>query len=225
LTLWVLSFLELWDLRFIIIRLTSIYFIRSTEFENEVNILMFIVSDSTSCISSAASDLRKPPRSTWSTWWGSPVHCYPVCCKNMGGQAMIAWSQVHSRTDGRLRLVGTWCWMPKAGGVISSCANRTVLRAGQSDIVSSDMADDVSGAACDRSGAIGFAQYFTYLIPLTGLEQKAISGILVIVSWFFFYRRITTIGRFVALLVDRLSVERSFGWYGEAQHTSIVGWL
>jgi fructoselysine transporter len=45
------------------------------------------------------------------------------------------------------------------------------------------------------SGAIGFAQYLTYLMPLGRYQQKAVSGALVIVLVFLLYRRITTVGR------------------------------
>jgi amino acid transporter len=50
------------------------------------------------------------------------------------------------------------------------------------------------------SGAIGFSQYFTYLVPLTGLDQKAISGALVVILVILLYRRITTVGRLSLLL-------------------------
>jgi len=45
------------------------------------------------------------------------------------------------------------------------------------------------------SGAIGFAQYLTYLMPLGRYQQKAVSGALVIVLIFLLYRRITTVGK------------------------------
>jgi len=45
------------------------------------------------------------------------------------------------------------------------------------------------------SGAIGFAQYLTYLMPLGRYQQKAVSGALVIVLVFLLYRRITTVGK------------------------------
>ncbi len=45
------------------------------------------------------------------------------------------------------------------------------------------------------SGSIGFAQYFTYLIPLNFLQQKIVSGILVIILIILLYRKITTIGK------------------------------
>jgi len=45
------------------------------------------------------------------------------------------------------------------------------------------------------SGTIGFAQYFSYLIPATALQQKAISGTLVVFITFLLYRRIADIGK------------------------------
>lgn len=50
------------------------------------------------------------------------------------------------------------------------------------------------------SGSIGFAQYVTYLIPLDPLQQKIISGSLVIVLVFLLYRKITSIGKISLLL-------------------------
>ncbi len=46
------------------------------------------------------------------------------------------------------------------------------------------------------SGAIGFAQYLTYLIPaLDDMSRKAVSGTLIILITFLLYRKITDIGR------------------------------
>jgi amino acid transporter len=45
------------------------------------------------------------------------------------------------------------------------------------------------------SGAIGFAQYLTYIIDLTRIEQKIVSGSLVILVFFLLYRKIETIGK------------------------------
>ncbi len=50
------------------------------------------------------------------------------------------------------------------------------------------------------SGAIGFAQYFTYLIPLSYWQQKTVSGSLVIFLIFLLYRRIKTIGKISVIL-------------------------
>jgi fructoselysine transporter len=45
------------------------------------------------------------------------------------------------------------------------------------------------------SGAIGFAQYLTYIVDLTTIEQKIVSGSLVILVFFLLYRKIETIGK------------------------------
>ncbi len=45
------------------------------------------------------------------------------------------------------------------------------------------------------SGAIGFSQYLTFLIPLTTIEQKLVSGALVVLITFLLYRKITDIGK------------------------------
>ncbi|HLP50530.1 MAG TPA: amino acid permease [Chitinophagales bacterium] len=45
------------------------------------------------------------------------------------------------------------------------------------------------------SGAIGFAQYLTFLVPLGPYEQKAVSGALVLLITFLLYRKITDIGK------------------------------
>ena len=45
------------------------------------------------------------------------------------------------------------------------------------------------------SGAIGFAQYFSYLIPINPIEQKMLSGAIVILLVILLYRKIETIGK------------------------------
>ena len=50
------------------------------------------------------------------------------------------------------------------------------------------------------SGAIGFAQYLTYLVPLNTIQQKIVSGILVILLIILLYRHITTVGKITLLL-------------------------
>ncbi|HEY0245136.1 MAG TPA: amino acid permease [Mucilaginibacter sp.] len=50
------------------------------------------------------------------------------------------------------------------------------------------------------SGAIGFSQYLTYLTPLTSIQQKLISGGLVILITILLYRNISSIGKISILL-------------------------
>jgi amino acid transporter len=45
------------------------------------------------------------------------------------------------------------------------------------------------------SGAIGFAQYLTYLVDLTDVQQKMVSGALVILVFILLYRKIEAIGK------------------------------
>jgi fructoselysine transporter len=45
------------------------------------------------------------------------------------------------------------------------------------------------------SGAIGFSQYFSYLIPLSFIQRKIVSGTLVLLIIFLLYRRTETIGK------------------------------
>lgn len=50
------------------------------------------------------------------------------------------------------------------------------------------------------SGAIGFAQYFTFLVPLTDIEKKLVSGGLVILLVALLYRNIKSIGKLSVVL-------------------------
>jgi fructoselysine transporter len=50
------------------------------------------------------------------------------------------------------------------------------------------------------SGAIGFSQYFSYLVPLDFWEKKMVSGLVVILILFLLYRRIETIGKISVFL-------------------------
>ncbi|OKS85580.1 APC family permease [Mucilaginibacter polytrichastri] len=50
------------------------------------------------------------------------------------------------------------------------------------------------------SGAIGFSQYLTYLVNLTGWEQKMVSGALVILLVLLLYRNIKTVGKISVIL-------------------------
>lgn len=50
------------------------------------------------------------------------------------------------------------------------------------------------------SGAIGFAQYLTYIIDLTPIQEKMISGSLVILVFLLLYRKIETIGKISVIM-------------------------
>lgn len=50
------------------------------------------------------------------------------------------------------------------------------------------------------SGSIGFAQYFRYLVPLTYIEQKLVSVLVIVLVTLLLYRRIETIGKISIIL-------------------------
>ncbi len=50
------------------------------------------------------------------------------------------------------------------------------------------------------SAAIGFAQYFNYIIPLTTIENKIVSGTVILLIIFLLYRKIESIGKISILL-------------------------
>src|SRR6478672_3546879 len=50
------------------------------------------------------------------------------------------------------------------------------------------------------SGAIGFAQYLTYLVDLSFWQQKAVSAGLIIVVFLLLYRKIETVGKISVVL-------------------------
>ncbi|MBE7168949.1 MAG: APC family permease [Williamsia sp.] len=50
------------------------------------------------------------------------------------------------------------------------------------------------------SGAIGFAQYFNYLMPLGEVQQKIVSGVVVVLVTALLYRNIKTIGKISVFL-------------------------
>ena len=60
------------------------------------------------------------------------------------------------------------------------------------------------------SGAIGFSQYFSYLVPLDPLQQKAVSGALVILITLLLYRNISDVGKISVLLWSGLLL--TFVW-------------
>src|SRR4051812_530945 len=60
------------------------------------------------------------------------------------------------------------------------------------------------------SAAIGFAQYLGYLVHLDDWQQKAVSGIVIILITFLLYRKIDSIGRIGVLLWS--GVLLTLGW-------------
>jgi fructoselysine transporter len=45
------------------------------------------------------------------------------------------------------------------------------------------------------SGAIGFSQYMTFLVPMTDIEKKVVSGLLIILLTALLYRKTATLGK------------------------------
>ena len=73
------------------------------------------------------------------------------------------------------------------------------------------------------SGAIGFSQYLTYLVPLSLLQQKMISGGLILVVFLLLYRKIETIGKISVVLGSIVLL--TIGWIiwaGLTNHTQPV---
>ena len=72
------------------------------------------------------------------------------------------------------------------------------------------------------SAAIGFAQYFIYLIPLGVWQQKALSGSVIIFVTFLLYRKIESIGKIGVLLW--LGVVGTLGWiiFGGIAHGNFI---
>lgn len=68
------------------------------------------------------------------------------------------------------------------------------------------------------SAAIGFAQYFVYIVPLDAWQQKIVSGVVIIFITFLLYRKIDSIGRIGILLW--IGVIATLGWiiFGGINH-------
>jgi len=68
------------------------------------------------------------------------------------------------------------------------------------------------------SGAIGFAQYMQYLVPLNGYEQKLVSALVIILLTFLLYRKIETIGKISVLLWIGVIITMSWIIFGGFTH-------
>ncbi len=76
------------------------------------------------------------------------------------------------------------------------------------------------------SGAIGFAQYCTFLFPFTPIEQKMISGCLIILLVLLLYRKIHTIGNISVVLWIAVTITISWIIFAGATHQTIHNdWL
>jgi fructoselysine transporter len=132
-----------------------------------------------------------------------PFIVAPLVIRTMGGpQAIVAWI-----AGALLAVIDGFVWselgaaMPKAGG--SYFFLREAYGPGRWGKFMSFLfiwQTMFQAPLVIASGAIGFSQYLTYLVPLNPIEQKMISGALVIVLVLLLYRRITTIGKLSLLL-------------------------
>ena len=68
------------------------------------------------------------------------------------------------------------------------------------------------------SGAIGFSQYFSFLIPLESWQQKALSGALVIFITFLLYRKISDVGKISMFLWAGVIVTFTWLIFGGLTH-------
>ncbi|MBI2729710.1 MAG: APC family permease [Sphingobacteriales bacterium] len=72
------------------------------------------------------------------------------------------------------------------------------------------------------SAAIGFSQYFCYLVPLEWWQQKIVSGLVILFVTFLLYRKIESIGKIGVLLW--MGVMLTMGWiiFGGISHGNFL---
>jgi len=132
-----------------------------------------------------------------------PFIVAPLVIQSMGGsQSLLAWV-----VGAGLAMVDGCVWaelgaaMPQAGG--SYIFLREAYGPGRWGRLFSFLfiwQTLIQAPLVIASGAIGFSQYLTYLVPLSTVERKLVSGGLVVLLVMLLYRRITTIGRISVLL-------------------------
>ena len=132
-----------------------------------------------------------------------PFIVIPLVIKDMGGpQCLLAWA-----VGAVLALIDGCVWaelgaaMPEAGG------SYVYLREAYGPAKWGRLLSFLviwqtifQAPLVMASGAIGFAEYFTYLHPLGRYGQKAVAGAVVIVLAILLYRRIANIGKISLLL-------------------------
>src|SRR6202162_3044630 len=126
-----------------------------------------------------------------------PFIVIPLVIQAMGGpQCLLAWlaGAVLSLLDG-LVWAELGAAMPRAGGTYAFL--REIYGPGRGGRLMSFLyiwQTFIQAPLVVASGAIGFSQYLTYLVPLGKVQQKAISAALVIFLIVLLYRRITAVG-------------------------------
>jgi len=126
-----------------------------------------------------------------------PFIVIPLVIQAMGGpQCLLAWvaGAVLSVLDGMV-WAELGAAMPRAGGTYAFL--REAYGPGRGGRLMSFLyiwQTLIQAPLVVASGAIGFSQYLTYLVPLGTYQQKAISAGLVILLIVLLYRRITAVG-------------------------------
>jgi len=150
-----------------------------------------------------------------------PFIVVPLVIKAMGGpQSLLAWA-----AGAVLALLDGFVWselgaaMPQAGG--SYVFLRESYGPGRWGRLMSFLLiwqTLIQAPLVIASGAIGFSQYVTYLVPLGRFGQKGVSGALVVLLVVLLYRQITAIGKISLLLC--VGVIGTFLWliWGGATH-------
>src|SRR5947209_2943966 len=150
-----------------------------------------------------------------------PFIVVPLVIKAMGGpQSLLAWA-----AGALLALLDGFVWselgaaMPLAGG--SYVFLRESYGPGRWGRLMSFLLiwqTLIQAPLVIASGAIGFSQYVTYLVPLGRFGQKGVSGALGVLLVVLLYRRIATIGKISLLLC--VGVIGTFLWliWGGATH-------
>ena len=132
-----------------------------------------------------------------------PFIVIPLVIQAMGGpQCLLAWvgGALLAALDGQI-WAELGAAMPRAGGTYVFL--RESYGAGRAGRLMSFLyvwQTLIQAPLVIASGAIGFAQYATYLMPLGKYEQKAVAGGIVAVLIVLLYRRVRTVGAISKLL-------------------------
>ncbi|CAN5551206.1 APC family permease [soil metagenome] len=73
------------------------------------------------------------------------------------------------------------------------------------------------------SGSIGFAQYFSYLVPLDEITRRVVSGVVVILLTLVLYRKIETVGKISVLLWTGVIATLLWIIWGGVNHGDLKG--